>query len=280
MNRTLLIAGVGYLGSEVQRQAENSGWEVIGITKSGGDNQLACDLSSLDAVTTLAKSLDVQPTAIVHCASSGRGGADAYKTVFVHGCAHLQKAFPATPLLFVSSSSVYGQTDGSTITEDAPTQPDRETSQLLLTAEKSVLTEGGCVARLAGIYGPGRSIILQRLLAGTAGIEDDGSRILNQIHRNDAASAILHLLSTTPFPAGEIFNVADSTPLRQVDCYRSLADQFNKPLPPTVQRNMNRKRAWTNKRVSNAKLCRTGWSPAFPDFRQAAPAVAETLGKR
>lgn len=277
MSPTLLIAGVGYLGSELERQANHAGWKVIGLTKSGEGGYHACNLGSQDTVTSLANSLDSPPTAIVHCASSGRGGAQAYQSVFVDGCTHLQTAFPATPLLFVSSSSVYGQTDGSTVTEQSPTEPDRETSRLLITAEQSVLASGGCVTRLAGIYGPQRSIILKRLLEDTAGIEDDGSRILNQIHRDDAASAIMHLLSSDPFPAGQIFNIADSSPLSQIDCYRNLAEQFGKPLPPTVPRNMNRKRAWTNKRVSNAKICSTGWTPTFPDFLQAAPAIAETL---
>jgi nucleoside-diphosphate-sugar epimerase len=277
MNKHLLIAGVGYVGSALQHQAQSNQWTVTGFTKSGGDDTRACDLTSRDALRDLATSLPTPPTAMVHCASSGRGGAEAYQAVFVEGCANLLAAFPGVPLLFVSSSSVYGQTDGSTVTEASPTNPDRETSRLLLEAEQIVLSAGGCVARLAGIYGPGRSVILKKFLEGTAGIEEDGARLLNQIHRDDAAGALLHLLSHTPFPSGEVFNVADSTPIAQIDCYRGLASLFERPLPPTVPRNTNRKRAWTNKAVSNDKLVSTGWSPTYPDFLQAAPAIAASL---
>ena len=98
-------------------------------------------------------------------------------------------SFPGVPLLLVSSSSVYAQTDGGVVTEESPTQPDRETGKLLLQAEQQVLVAGGIVARLAGIYGPGRSVILKRFLNGEAVIEDDGRRFLNQIHRDDAAAA-------------------------------------------------------------------------------------------
>jgi nucleoside-diphosphate-sugar epimerase len=279
MSHSLLIAGVGYVGSELQRQALEAGWTVTGFSKSGGEGSLACDLSSRSSVEALANSLPPEstPTAIVHCASSGRGGADAYRAVFVDGTAHLLAAFPDVPLLFISSSSVYGQIDGSTVTESSPTEPDRETSRLLLEAEQAVLSSGGCVSRLAGIYGPGRSVILKRFLEGTAGIEDKGERILNQIHRDDAAAAIIHLLGSAPFPAREIFNIADSTPLSQGDCYRELATLFDRPLPPTVARNMNRKRAWTNKAVSNDKLLRSGWTPTHPNFLLAASAIAESL---
>ncbi len=279
MNRTLLIAGVGYLGSELRDQAHAAGWSVIGLSKSGAGDTIACDLTSPPALTAVAQSLPPAqlPGAIVHCASSGRGGPEAYQAVFVDGCANLLRAFPKTPLLFVSSTSVYGQTDGSTVTEESPAHPDRETSRLLLQAEGTTLSAAGCVVRLAGIYGPERSVILQRFLNDNAGIEENGQRILNQIHRDDAASAILHLLGQNNFPAGQLFNIADSTPLHQIDCFRGLAKLFHKPLPPTVPRDLNRKRAWTNKRVSNAKLLQSGWSPRFPDFLQAAPAIAPSL---
>lgn len=279
MTRTLLIAGLGYIGTELQRQASAAGWTVVGLNLSGHDGALACDLTSETSVADLAASLEPNtlPSAIVHCASSGRGGAAAYRAVFIDGCANLRRAFPEVPLVLVSSSSVYGQTDGSTVTEESPTEPDRETSRLLLDAERAALTTDACVTRLAGIYGPGRSVLLQRFLQGTAGIEDEGQRILNQIHRDDAASAILHLLNKPEFPLGEIFNVADSNPLTQLNCYEGLSELFSLPLPPRVPRDLNRKRAWTNKLVSNAKLLQSGWTPAFPNFLQAAQAVAESL---
>lgn len=285
MTSSLLIAGVGYLGTALQRQAPDAGWLPLGITKSGGSGLHACDLSSATAVNQLAQHLQEtqQPSAIIHCASSGRGGAEAYQSVFVDGCQHLLAAFPGIPLLFVSSSSVYGQTDGQAVTEDSPTEPARETSQLLLRAEQLVLAAGGCVARLASLYGPGRCVLLQRFLAGQATIEkkEEGRRLLNQIHRDDAADALLHLLHLTPFPSGEIFNVCDSEPLPQIECYRELSALFQRPLPPVAPRKENdsdgRKRAWTNKRVSNAKLLRTGWQPHHPSFLHAAEELAPTL---
>ncbi|NIP92013.1 MAG: SDR family NAD(P)-dependent oxidoreductase, partial [Akkermansiaceae bacterium] len=75
------------------------------------------------------------PASIAFTASSGRGGPDAYRAVFLQGARHLLEIFPDAHLLFVSSTSVYGQTDGSLVTEESPTEPDRETSRILLEAE-------------------------------------------------------------------------------------------------------------------------------------------------
>ena len=160
------------------------------------------------------------------------------------------------------------------VTEESPAVPDRETGQLLLEAETITLAAGGIVARLAGIYGPGRSVILKKFLSGEAVIEDDGRRFLNQIHRDDAARAIFHLAATG---LRGVFNVSDSTPLTQRACYEALSRMFSRPLPPSGPRDLNRKRGWTHKQVSNAKLRATGWQPEFPSFLDAAESVAATL---
>lgn len=276
MSSTLLIAGHGYLGAEIRRQAAKIDWKTTALSKSGDKHARACDLTDQEQLEGFARTFPA-PGAIVHCASSGRGGPEAYRSVFVDGSRNLLQVFPEAHLLFVSSSSVYGQTDGSLVTETAPTEPDRETSRILLEAEETVLAAGGTVARLAGIYGPGRSVILKKFLNGEAVIEEDGRRFLNQIHRDDAAAALLHLASHPDVSRGQIYNVADSSPLHQGDCYRALAALFERPVPPSGPRPKSRKRAWTHKRVSNEKLRSSGWEPAYPSFLDAARQIAETL---
>ncbi len=268
----LLLIGHGYLGHAITREFRENGWDVMPVSLHGGDESIACEIADAAAVANL-------PAAdfIVHCAASGRGGPDAYRLVYVDGCRNLTSTFPGTPLLFTSSSSVYAQTDGSVVTEESPAEPDRETGKLLREAEEITLAADGIVARLSGIYGPGRSVILKKFLAGEAVIEDDGHRILNQIHRDDAARAIFHL--ATSGIRREIFNVSDSTPLSQIATYQALAETFSRPLPPSGPRDLNRKRGWTHKQVSNAKLRATGWQPRFPAFTDAAPGIAPTLSE-
>ncbi|MCF7667657.1 MAG: NAD-dependent epimerase/dehydratase family protein [Akkermansiaceae bacterium] len=266
----LLLIGHGYLGAAVARVFREAGWDVMPFSLSGGEGSLACDVADRAAVDHL-------PVAdfIIHCAASGRGGAEAYQRVYVDGCRNLTEKFPGVPFLFTSSTSVYSQTDGSVVTEESPTEPDRETGRLLLEAERITLDAGGIVARLAGIYGPGRSVILRKFLSGEAVIEEDGRRYLNQIHRDDAARAILHLATSGVQKA--VFNVSDSMPLTQIECYRRLSEIFDLPMPPSGPRDLDRKRGWTHKRVSNAKLQACGWQPIFPCFIDAATAIAPTL---
>lgn len=260
----LLVVGAGYLGSEIMSVFRKEKWEVFGASLGGENGMIACDVSDPVAVAELP---DVE--AVVHCAASGRGGEDAYRRVYLKGCENLVERFPTAQIVFTSSSSVYGQIEGEKVTEESEAEPDRETGKILRHAEDVVLKTGGVVVRLAGIYGPARSVLLRKFLNGEAVIEEDGRRFINQIHRDDAARAILHLLTMSQFPSGQLFNVADSIPLRQREVYEGLARIFEKDLPPSGPRDLNRKRGWTNKHVLNEKLRRTGWEPVYPCFLDA-----------
>ena len=270
--KQLLLIGHGYLGQQITREFRNNDWEVLPVSLSAHEGTLACDVGDLTSVKSLKK--HISPYFIVHCAASGRGGAESYQHVYVDGCRNLTEHFPGVPLLFTSSTSVYAQTDGSVVTEESAAIPDRETGALLLDAEKIGIAAGGIVARLSGIYGPGRSVILKKFLSGEAVIEEDGRRFLNQIHRDDAARAIHHLAT---IGASGVFNVSDSTPLSQIACYQALSAKFSLPLPPSGPRDLNRKRGWTHKQVSNAKLRASGWQPDYPSFVDAAATIAGTL---
>lgn len=229
----------------------------------------AGDVTSRESLVQVREHFD--PEVIVHCASSSRGGADAYQAVFVAGLGNLMEVFPGVPVVFTSSTSVYGQTDGSLVDERSETLPDRETGRLLLEAETLARQSGGIALRLAGIYGPGRSIHLRKLFDGSATIEEgEPSRFLNQIHRDDAVGAIFHLLgSGLGTLAGATFNVVDDTPITQRECYEKLAARFGLPVPPLAPPDPDRKRGLTHKIVSNAALRATGWEPKYPSFFDA-----------
>lgn len=272
----ILIAGCGYVGERVADLLHANGHEVCGLTHSPESAERlasvkpwpvhACDISEEKAVMSLATT--IQAEVVVHCASSNRGGAEMYRAVYERGLNNLATAFPQAPLVFTSSSSVYAQTDGSVVTEESPATPDRETGLILRAAEDLALSRGGAVARLAGIYGPERSFVLKNLLAGKAAIEgnEGQGRSLNQIHREDAASAIVHLIEKK---LAGIYNVCDDSPCTQLDCFNWLCPMFNVPLPPAVPPDKDRKRGWTHKKVSNARLRATGWSPQYPSYQEA-----------
>jgi nucleoside-diphosphate-sugar epimerase len=217
--------------------------------------------------------------AVIHCASSGRGGADAYRSVYLGGARNLVATLAPRLLLFTSSTSVYAQNTGDWVTEESAAEPDRETGRILRETEESVLASGGCVARLAGIYGPGRSVLLKKFFSGEAVIEGDGGRWINQVHRDDIATALALLVAR-----GErgIFNVSDDVPMSQREVYEWLAARFARPLPPSGPVDSHRKRGVTSKRVSNAKLRAFGWLPRYRSFREAVeldPGLLRALGE-
>jgi len=272
------IAGCGYLGRALGDALSRSGVETIALTHTAASARerdetesfsvLNCDITSRDALRELSRRIP-EPRVVVHCASSGRGGPDRYDLVYHQGCENLAAAFPEATLLFTSSTSVYAQTDGETVSESSPAEPDRETGKILLRTEDFVRAQEGVVLRLAGIYGPGRSVILQRFLEDRAIIETGTSRYLNQIHRDDIVSAVLTVLGRLSEVRGEVLNVVDGHPLTQRACYEALAEWFDRPLPPEGPPDPNRKRGWTHKRVDPARLRVLGWSPRYRNFLEA-----------
>ena len=166
--------------------------------------------------------------------------------------------------VFTSSTSVYAQQTGEWVNEESAAEPKHETGKILREAEKLVRQNHGTVARLAGIYGPGRSALLRKFLSGEARIDGDGSRFLNQVHRDDIANALFFLAT---LPNEGIFNVTDDEPITQAAAYGWLAAKLARPFPPATEEKIPRKRGASNKRVSNEKLRALGWTPRFPTFQ-------------
>ena len=269
----ILIAGCGYVGQATADLFHAAGWDVEGWTASeesaaalSAKPYPSCqvDISNCDQVAERPGTFD----AVIHCASSRGGGVESYRQIYLNGARNLIDRFAETNLLFTSSTSVYAQRDGSWVTEESETNPARETGRVLLEAEKLVLERRGTVARLAGIYGPGRSALLSKFLAGIAIIDPESDRFVNQVHRDDIASAIFFLL-TRETPRTQIYNVVDDQPTLQTECYRWLAQRLGRPLPSIGKSMGLRKRGDSNKRVSNANLRSLGWTLQYPTFVDA-----------
>jgi nucleoside-diphosphate-sugar epimerase len=269
----ILIAGCGYVGQVTADFFHAAGWDVEGWT--GSEKSAAAlsakpypiceaNISNRDQVAKRPGTFDV----VIHCASSQGGGVESYRQIYLNGAHNLLDRFVEAKMLFTSSTSVYAQRDGSWVTEESETKPAHEAGQILLETEKLVLERGGIVARLAGIYGPGRSSLLSKFLAGTAIIDPENDRFINQVHRDDIASAIF-LLLTQESRGAQIYNVVDDQPMRQTDCYRWLSQRLNRPLPAIGKSTGQRKRGDSNKRVSNAKLRCFGWVLQYPTFSEA-----------
>lgn len=265
----VLIAGCGYVGQATADLFHAAGWSVEGLTASRSSAAeladkpfpvRACDIADRSAVAAIGAEFDT----IVQCVSSRGGGEDDYRRIYCRGAENLIAVFPSARLIFTSSTAVYTQRAAEWVTEQSPAELNRATAQVLRETEQLVLANGGVVARVAGIYGPDRSFLLQKFLSGEA-IVPTNDRFINQVHRDDVAAA-LFLLGTRRDIRSEIFNVVDDAPLTKRECFTWLADYFHRPVPPIGSEATSRKRGESNKRVSNAKLRGVGWRPRYQRF--------------
>lgn len=271
-----LVIGCGYVGLPLALRLRSAGDEIAAWVRSQesadalGKHRFQKIIVGSVADTVLWRELEPFDR-LIHCASSGRGGVDAYREIFLEGATAICAHQPQARRLFVSSTSVYGQAGGEIVTEESPAEPATETGKILREAEKVALAAGAVVARSAGIYGPGRGVLFEKLCQGEAVIEGDGSRWINQVHRDDLVSALMLLLERGE--AGQIYNVCDDAPVRQRDFYAWAADFLRKPMPPHGPVDSQRKRGLTDKRVANAKLRGLGWVPKFSSFREGLAAI-------
>jgi nucleoside-diphosphate-sugar epimerase len=267
----VLIVGCGYVGEVTADLFQNAGWAVEGwtVTDRSGDGtrrgySLRCvDLSDEKQVRAATGVFDL----VIQSASTRGGDAEAYRRVYFEGARHLLERFAGAAFLFVSSTSVYGQRTGEWVTEESAAEPEHETGRILRATEDLMLERGGAVVRFAGLYGPGRSALLRKLLRGEAQVEPESDRFVNQVHRDDAASALFRLGSHATVRAG-IYNAVDDLPLPLSECYRWLAERLQRATASSRAAPGSRKRGNSNKRVSNARLRGTGWVPSFPSFME------------
>jgi nucleoside-diphosphate-sugar epimerase len=266
----ILIAGCGYVGQATADLLYERGWKVQGWTSSVQSvEQLAAKpyaVRSVDitdpAVTSATRE---QFDVVVQCTSSRGGDCHEYRRLYLEGAGNLLRAFPGARLLFASSTSVYAQQHGGIVDETSPANPAHEKGQVLREAEELVLSHNGIVARLGGIYGPGRSFLLRKFLAGEAVLDQADDRFINQAHRDDIAAALLLLAEQGPEPGGRIYNVVDDQPILARDAYQWLSAHLQRSLL-TGKIAARRKRGDSNKRVSNKRVRALGWAPRYPNF--------------
>jgi nucleoside-diphosphate-sugar epimerase len=296
----VLIVGCGYVGLPLGAELVRQGHEVFGLRRSAAaENELkAAGIHPLAGDVTKPKTLAKLPRKfdwVVNCVAAG-GNVGNYRQIYLEGNRNLVSWLADSPLkkfVYTSSTSVYGQNDGSVVIEKSPVEPLADTARILVEAEGMLLADGGSrlrgdeaataaqargrsprqyfpavILRVAGIYGPGRGHWFKQFLKNKARIEGDGSRFLNMIHRDDVAGCIIATLKNGR--PGEIYNAVDDEPVSQIDFFKWLATTLGKPLPPSVSEEAGivRKRGATNKRVSNRKLkMELGYQFKHPNFR-------------
>jgi nucleoside-diphosphate-sugar epimerase len=167
--------------------------------------------------------------------------------------------------VFTSSSAVYGQRDGEWVDERSATEPSSATARVLVEAEDVVAGSAypSTALRLTGIYGPGRTRLVEKVRAGDAVVGSEPS-YTNRIHAADAAAACVRLLRLGP-DAPDVVIGTDDEPAERAEVYRWLAERLGVDGPVVDdQRAPDR----GSKRCRNDLLRSLGWEPRYPTFRE------------
>ncbi len=288
----VLIVGCGYVGIALGIELIKQGHEAYGLRRSPGSELEAAGIKPLRGDITNPEDLSKLPGPfdwVVNTVSSTKGGVEEYQQVYLNGTRNLIDSLSAAPpkrFVYTSSTSVYGQTDGSLVKETSATAPASETSRLLVETEKLLLTAAqqkkfpAVILRVAGIYGPDRGHLFQQYLNDEARIAGKGERIINMIHRDDLVGVLVAALKNGR--PGEIYNAVDDEPVAQIHFFRWLSETLGKWMPPfaTEEETADRKRGLTNKKVSNRRLkMELGYQFKHPTFRQGYTAEIQRLDR-
>jgi nucleoside-diphosphate-sugar epimerase len=231
-----LIVGCGYLGRRVAALWRAQGDRVFATTRRRaselrdlGIEPVVCDVLEPGSLRNLPEAATV-----VHCVGLDRTSGASMREVYVRGLDNVLTHLPQPQrFLYVSSTSVYGQTGGEDVDESSPTEPVEESGRIVLEAERLLHSRlaRAVILRFAGIYGPGR-LLRQRAVEAGEAIVGDADRWLNLIHVEDGAAAVL--TAEARAEAGEVINVCDDHPVRRRDFYRLLAHLLRAPEPRFV----------------------------------------------
>lgn len=273
--RTVLILGTGYLGKALAENLRESGHTALTADVDAQRSIYAADITDAGSMHKLAARVPA-PDIIVICVSTRGGGEEDYRRLYIHGTRNTLEAFPGKPVIFCSSTSVYGITDGRWVTEEHNVYPTSGKGSILIQAEQAVLSTGGTVVRLAALYGPGRCALVSRYCTQGAALPGSMDRWMNYIHRDDAVAA-LHLLCTLLEPPSGIYNLADRTPMQLEEIYAYLSGLLDLPVPPPEPVPAEARRGCSSQRISCSRLLALGWEPLYPSFADGVHNVLEAL---
>jgi nucleoside-diphosphate-sugar epimerase len=265
-----LIAGCGDVGNALATRLLADGCEVWGVRRR--IEALARGIQPWRIDLTNSASFGAPPAAfdyLFYTASADRRDEDHYRSVYVGGLSDLLSALraagcPLRRVFFTSSTAVYGQSKGEWVDESSATEPPRFNGRVLLEAESIVrqAPETGINVRLSGIYGPGRTRLVQKAWDGEATATGSWT---NRIHVEDCAGALHHLMRLEN--PETLYLGSDDEPVTTADVVTWLSAELGVPVPPAAEAER------LNKRCRNTRLRKTGYRFEYPTFREGYRAI-------
>jgi len=255
-----LIIGCGYLGSRVAQRWLNNGFRVAGVVRrpEHAEELARQGIVLIVADVTQPSTLDrLPPAATVLCSVGYDSRSETTRQqVYVDGLRAVldRLSDDVLRIILISSTGVYGSSDGAWIDEDSPCVPSRSSGAALLEAEQllqsSRFKDRSVILRLAGIYGPGR---LPRMVALGANepVPVAAGHYVNLIHVDDAVTAVM--CADAVHAAGRVYNVSDGHPIERREYLAKLSQVFGLP-PPIFCQPIDESQA-SDRRNDNKRIC-------------------------
>ena len=270
---TLCILGAGFSGQRLAALAEALNIRVLTTRRNPEPDSGALRFDTANKVVPRESDL----RGVTHLLSTIPPGRDQNDPVLRTLGAQLRQ-LPLRWVGYLSTTGIYGNTEGNWVSESDPPQPTQDRSRRRLICEQEWQNSGLPVQilRLPGIYGPGRSP-LAAVQAGTLKPVQKPGQVFCRVHIDDIAAACLHLMHCSA--AGQhppVVNVCDHEPAPSHVMQRHAAELLNCDLPEArsyadAEADMSAmaRTFWAeNRRVSNDLLCKTlGYSMIHPTFR-------------
>ena len=194
-----VVGARGFLGSALRERLAGESLALFDPAYREGEGGIAACVQEPGAAARAPL-----PDVVYFCAATHGGDAAAYRRAYLEPVQAVAAAAPGARLVFCSSTAVYeGQ---GAVAEHSPTPGGTEKLRILLEAEQVALAAGGVVARLAPLYGGGRCELLRRHMAGEPQLPGPPERMLNYLHVQAAAEALLRL-GAAPQLRHRVYNV-------------------------------------------------------------------------
>ena len=278
--RRLVVAGLGYSGAAVAREAAAAGWRVTGTAR---DPTRASPPPGVEVVPFAeAGPAIAAATHFLATAAPCEGTGDP--VLAAHG--NTVRAAPGLRWIgYISTTGVYGDHNGGWVDERTPPTPMQDRTRRRVAAEERWAAFAARLPvdlfRSGGIYGPGRSV-LDELREGTARRTVKPGHAFSRVHRDDIALAVFAAMHQDRAPGLRVLHLVDDEPAESAVVVEGAARLLGMEPPPAVPFEnalpklspMGRSFWSENRRVSNADTkAALGIAWRHPTWREGLAAI-------
>lgn len=285
-NEKILLLGFGDIAQRLAQKLAASSTDTYSITgvKRSPMKYPKVDIVQTDIAdpaameTLLQKGFDIIVVTLTPSEISDEGYRQAYVATSRNLLSTLEKQSDKKPrlILFVSSTSVYGQANNEWVDERSDTEARSYSGQRLLEAENLYKQSDikHCIVRFSGIYGPGRQRLIEQVINGN-GTAKEPVLYSNRIHADDCAAVLMHLIEKQK-TAGidELYLASDCEPTPLYEVKQWLAEQLQLPKDHLQPKPLGRSLR-SSKRCNNKRLLESGYQFTYPNFKAGYSAVLQ-----